>query len=156
MAATFAQLVDSPTTFEFKGKIYKLVNLTLKEWGEVCEFVVFQKYHLAKKYDLSEKEVREIFDECVKNNRADIRSAEVITYVSSVPGFFRIFEISLRRGNPNITSEELAALLSEENDEEVFLAAAVKLYPLIGFFVPDTEKEPEKNEQPPSLNQMDL
>lgn len=136
----FTKVVDNQISFEVKGKLYRLANLTLRDWGEFCEFVKFQPYYKARKHGASREELREILDECVKGKNYNVNSPEILQFAGTLEGFFKLFEISLRR---TATPEKDIQLLLQESDEEIFVDVAPRFFDLIGFISKSDEENPQ-------------
>lgn len=144
-ADSFSSVVNSPVTLKYKDTEFKLANLTLKDWGEVCEFVAFQPYNRAKRAGVEGENLLAILRECSNARELSPDSEEVIRFSSTTTGFYKLFELSLKRAKND--QGIINNLLSSE-DEQIYIEVARPLYKLIlGFDIDATDKE---NPQPPN------
>src|SRR5688572_29258357 len=112
----FAQLAGGALSFDVDKKKYFLPNLGMKQWAEFCQWVAFIPYRIAKREAAPEDILRETWKECTKQSFSP-SSIEVLRHLATTDGFFKAFELSLRRGNPGITDEEIDKLITFDEDK---------------------------------------
>lgn len=144
-ADSFSSVVNSPVTLKYNDIEFRLSNLTLKDWGEVCEFVAFQPYNRAQRVGVNGEHLLTILRECSNARELSPDSEEVIRFSSTTTGFYKLFELSLKRaGNDKSIIEKLLS----SDDEQIYIQVARPLYKLILGF--DIDADNKENPPPPN------
>ncbi len=111
-----AQATAAPIMRNFLGKEYTLTPLKDKDYGEFENFIQDRVMDVARRNvaGLSEKDRKELLAHAFdKASSLTLSSPDALRHMESVPGVTKLLFLSLRHAHPEITEDEVGALITD-------------------------------------------